>query len=259
MAFSQHLALAGLLVAGMSGPRTPASPDEFTELCRRFEETRKEVKGLTAELRVDRTGKFEDASTSAKGRLWWKTGTLVAEETEQEEKGAKPVRTCIREGEAVVLRPRPRRAEIYKLDRYVFAVAFVRDGLYEQLRQDWDVAIAERPEQSKLPESLKTKDGEAPKPKDVKLPGGRPKTGSKADEEAGRYLVLELKPLKDPIREYVTFVRIYLNKDTLAIEKLAIDDTMNYSVYRFTDWKLLDPVDDRLFEFDLTGVPTDRK
>ncbi|MBI2898673.1 MAG: hypothetical protein HYY17_00665 [Planctomycetes bacterium] len=248
----------GCLLLAFLGGVPQDKKDEFAELCRKIGESRKELKFLSAEVRVERTGKYEDASTSAKGKLWWKPGAVIMEETDLEQ-GARPVKTFVREGEAVVLRARPKKAEIYELARYFFAAALLRDGVTENLRKDWDVVIAARPEQTKLPDELHAKDGEKPKPRDAKVPGGRPRAGSQGEGEEGKHVILELRPLREPLKEFVQVVRVHLNKDTWHVEKVSVDDAMALTVYRFSDWKPLDQVEERLFEPDLAGVPVERK
>ncbi|GEM_PF-6564716 len=248
MALGQYLALV-----------LAAQTDEFSELCKKIAESRKDLKSLVAEVRVDRTGKYEDSSGASKGRLWWKPGALLVEETDLQEPGAKPTRTLVRDSEAIVLIVKPRKAEIYPLERTFLPAALLRDGIGEGLRKDWEVKIAARPEQTKLPQELATKGGDKPKPRDVKLPGGRPRTGSATEGEEGRHLILELKPRREAIKEYVHVVRVHLHKDSLHVEKICVDDAMAYTVWRLSEWKALETVDDKVFELDLKNVKVERK
>lgn len=226
--------------------------DEYGELCKKIAEARKELKFLEAQLRVERTSKFEDSSISTKGRLLWRADAVYSEESEP------LVRTLVKGGEATVLQSKPRRADIYPLDRYFFPATLL--VLHEDLRKEWDVAILARPDETKLPSELHVKDGDKPKPLDAKLPGNRPKGNvSPIEGEEGRYLIVELKPKSEALREYLTSVRLFLHKETLHVEKMIVDDSASYAVYRFSEWKKLDEVEERRFELDLNGVKTERK
>jgi hypothetical protein len=235
MALGQYLAVLTLL-----------AQDEVGELFKKIEEARKDLKGMTADVRIESTGKYEDSSTSSSGRLTWKPGAALLEE--------KDLRTLVAGAEATVLQVKKKRAHVYDLARTFHPLA-----LLDLRREEWEIAIALRPEQSKLPDELHVKGGEKPKAPDVKLPG-RPRSNGMGDIEAeeGKYVVLELKSKVEAIREFVASVKLFLHKDTLQVEKIIVDDAMNYSVYRLTGWKPLPEVDEKVFQLNLDGVKVTR-
>lgn len=235
MALGQYLALLIAL-------------DEVGELLKRIEEARKDIVGMTAEVRIEQTGKYEDSSASFQGKLTWRPGASIVEEKDR--------KTLVKDGEGTILLPKKKKAQVYDLKKY-----FVAWTLLDLDPEQWEIAIAAKPDQTKLPDELTTKDGEKPKTPDVKLPGGKPKPNAMGDVEAeeGKYIVLELKSKSEAIREIVTSVKLFLHKDTLRAEKIIVDDAMNYSVYRLSDWKVLEKVDEKAFVLDLEGVKIERK
>lgn len=247
-------ALAGAIQFGKpeTGNRKLAGQeDEFSELCQKYEDAFRDIKGWEAEWAVERTSKYEDSAFSSRGRIWGKPGAVSTEEGE-----GKPIRTLIEGTQATRLVTKDRRAEICELDRYCFAAAFLRDGVTEKLRETWDLSIASRPEANPMPE-LRTKNpDEKPPTPEVVLPGGKPRANALTDVEAeeGKYFVLELRPKKEPLQAAVTSVRLSLHKDTGRIEKIAIDDAMEYAVYRVSGWKALEKVDEERFRLDLSNV-----
>jgi len=225
--------------------------DEFADLCKKYEEAFRDVPAWEADWIVERTAKFEDAGFSLRGRVWGKVGTVLTEESEG---GAKPIRIRIEGGQAI--RVVGRRAEIYDLERYCFAAAFLREGLVERLREDWDIGIATRPEESKLPE-LRTKEpGVKPKAPDVVLPGGKPRANALLDveSEVGKYIVLDLKPKKESLKSAVENIRLFVHKDTYRIEKIAVDDPMEVAVYRISAWRRLEKVSEERFQMDISNL-----
>jgi hypothetical protein len=129
----------------------------------------------------------------------------------------------------------------------------------ERLAEEWDVVLAKNPE---LPKELHGKNpDEKPKPPDVKVPGGKPRGGGMGDVEAeeGKYLILELRPKKEPLKGFVESVRLHLRRDDYRIEKIAVDDATSFSLFRLTGWKALEKMEESLFRLDLTGVTKERK
>jgi hypothetical protein len=133
----------------------------------------------------------------------------------------------------------------------------------EKLKEAWDVTIAARPDETKLPDLHTKKEGDEkpedkPKPPDAKLPGTR---GANAlvdvEAEEGKYVVLRLKPKKEPLKSYVQEIRLFVHKDTLRVEKVALETPMESIVIRFSNWKSPDAMDE--LTLDLSNAKVERK